>query len=643
MSGNHSNMGAPGPSHLGTWESTPPDSKPAAPDRPSMDVDIVCAGFGPATGGFLTTLTQAWTQNPADPAFESKVAPGTPLQVLCYERADDLAAGVSGVVSRANNIRASFPAFDPAAIPMAAEVKQERVLYLLDPIGASRRSLPLRLADSVLKLFRVFCIRDAAFELPFTPAFLHKHGGLVLSIGQFNQWVGSQLMASGFVQVWPGMPVAAPIFPEPSDPATRAVAGLRLSDQGVDKLGAPADSYMPGMDVRARLTVVGDGPVGAVGQKLDERFGLPAGHARREWALGMKFVIELSQDSTLQPGTVWHTFGFPEPEIFGFLYVHPDRLASVGIFIPSWLGDPARTAYRYLQHFIQHPALWRHLAGGTLRSWGAKSLEESGKHGEPFLTGDGYARIGEGSGSTNMLTGSGVDEAWTTGVQLGHAVLELLRAGQPFTQQNLAATYEKLRLLSSVDRGACEAANARNGFQRGVLRGLIGMALAGLTRGRLSLPAHIPPAPSQIRRFATRGQSGLKLRQAAELAMADGRPLHDALLSIRGWPEIPFDGQLLVTHQDALLLGGKVQAMPGFADHVVFLDKRLCIACEEKTCIAMCSGQAITLGSDGVPAFEREKCVHCGACLWNCARSPDGERSNIDFRAGSGGLHSGEN
>ncbi len=73
-------------------------------------------------------------------------------------------------------------------------------------------------------------------------------------------------MASGFVQIWPGMPVAAPIFAESSDTATRAVAGLRLADQGVDKLGAPADSFMPGMDVRARLTVVGDGPVGAVGQ-----------------------------------------------------------------------------------------------------------------------------------------------------------------------------------------------------------------------------------------------------------------------------------------------------------------------------------------------------------------------------------------
>ena len=176
-------------------------------------------------------------------------------------------------------------------------------------------------------------------------------------------------------------------------------------------------------------------PSAQLASALDERFGLPAGHARREWAVGMKFVIELPEDTTLEPGTVWHTFGFPEPEIFGFLYVHPDRLVSVGIFVPSWLGNPQRTAYRYLQHYMQHPALWRYLKHGTLRSWGAKSLEESGLHGEPFLSGDGFARIGEGSGSTNMLTGSGVDEAWTTGVQLAEAVIELLRAGLPFTQQ----------------------------------------------------------------------------------------------------------------------------------------------------------------------------------------------------------------
>ena len=613
-------------------------------DRPSMDVDIACVGFGPATGGFLTTLTKAWNENPADPAFESRVTPGMPLQVLCYERADDISSGVSGVVTLGQAIRSSFPALNPAEIPMAAEVTSERVMYLLDPIGASRRSFTLRLADALLRAAgRLLGVRDHAFTLPWTPTFLNKHGGLVLGIGQFNQWVGSQLMASGLVQIWPSTPVSAPLFSQEPGGHGRKVEGLRLADQGVDKSGAPTEGFMAGMDVRAQLTVVGDGPVGAISQSIDDKLGLPPGHAHREWALGMKFVIELPEDSPLKPGTVWHSFGFPEPEIFGFLYVHPERLVSVGIFVPAWMHDPSRTAYRYLQHYIQHPALWKVLKDGTLRSWGAKSLEESGKHGEPYLCGDGYARIGEGSGSTNMLTGSGVDEAWATGTQLGEAVIELLRAGKPFTQDNLAATYDARRRASWVERGAKEAENARNGFQDGIVKGMIGMALAGLTGGRLSLKAHIPSPYKQIRPFAANSYDALKLEDAAALAIADGRSFHDALLTARGWPEIPFDGRLLVTQQDALLMGGKVQAMPGFADHVVFRNPQLCITCGEKTCVAMCSGQAITQGEDGAPAFEREKCIHCGACLWNCGQSPDGEHSNVDFRAGAGGLHSAEN
>jgi electron-transferring-flavoprotein dehydrogenase len=653
-------MGAPGVG-CDTWEPTPSEQPASLTDGISMELDIACVGFGPAMGGFLTTLNQACSENPTDPALQSKVLPGSPLQVMCFERADDLAAGVSGVVTRARGIRATFPDLNPEEIPMAATVKHERVLYLMDPVGASRRSALLRLGDFILGLGRRLWLKDFALELPWTPRFLRKHDGLVLSIGQFNQWVASQLMSSGLVQIWPSSPVKGPLF------ANRTVVGLRLADQGVDKKGQPGEGFMPGMDVHARLTVVGDGPVGAVGRSIDELLGMPEGHARRDWAMGMKFVIELPPDESnpdgldkgslardgviadsaneqppLEPGTVWHTFGYPEPEIFGFLYVHPDRLVSVGIFVPSWMGDPARTCYRYLQHFIQHPALWRYLKNGTLRSWGAKSLEESGRRGEPFLTGNGYARIGEGSGSTNMLTGSGVDEAWTTGTQLAESVVELLRAGKPFTHQNLTDTYVKRRRASWVETAAREAEDARNGFHGGIVRGLAGMALAGITGGFLHLKPRLQPSHKQIRR-AQAAAENVERKRAAELVMEDGRPFHAALLSARGWPEIPFDGRLLITHQDALLMGGKVQAMPGFADHVTFRDLRLCAACDEKTCIAMCSGQAITMGANNLPAFEREKCVHCGGCLWNCAKSADGQHNNLEFRAGNGGLHSAEN
>ena len=124
-----------------------------------------------------------------------------------------------------------------------------------------------------------------------------------------------------------------------------------------------------------------------------------------------------------------------------------------------------------------------------------------------------------------------------------------------------------------------------------------------------------------------------------------GVSLHNALMERCGWPAIPYDGKLLISHQDALLIGGKVQAPPGYADHVVFLYPDICRECGKRVCSEACSGQAITPGPDGVPAFDREKCVYCGACLWNCSetRPDDAESGGIEFRAGAGGLHSGEN
>lgn len=608
-----------------------------------MDVDIVCAGFGPAMGGFLTTLGRGLVREDGTPAVESRTMPGLPPQVLCYERADDTGFGVSGVVTAARGIRQSFPDLDPAQIPMAAPVVEERVLYLLDPGGASRRSATLRLADRAIRLLgRLLPLEREALALPYTPPFLRKHGGLVLSLGQFTQWVGNQVLGSGAVQLWVGMPVAGPLI------EAGRVAGLRLVDQGTDRQGNPDAGYLPGMDIRAALTVVGDGPVGPVGRQLDEHFGLPPGRHRREWAVGMKLVVDLPEGTTLAPGTVLHTFGYPEPEIFGFLYVHPERVASLGIFVPSWFDSPMRTAYRYLQHWMLHPYLWRYLEGGRLRSWGAKSLFESGKQGEPYLVGDGYARIGEGSGSTNVLTGSGVDEAWTTGRLLAEGVLDLLREGAPFTREQLERAYLARRRASWVEAEGRVAERARDGFHRGVVAGLLGMALAGFTGGRLHLPGRSMPPHKRLPTAEAYYRGRLTPEEIAAVradCAARGLSAHDALMERVGWPAIPFDGKLLVSHQDALLLGGKVQAPAGYADHVVFLYPNLCAQCGTQVCVEVCSGQALTPGEGGVPAFDREKCVHCGACAWNCAQPhpQDPERGLIEFRAGAGGLHSAEN
>lgn len=611
-------------------------------ERQSMAVDIACVGLGPATAGFLTVLSRRLAATDR-PALESRASPGMPLQVVCYERADDVAFGVSGVATRARGIRAAFPGLDPSQIPMAARVVREKVVYLLDPVGASRRSAALRASDAAIRAARfALPYRTHAVELPYTPAFLHKRDGFVFAIGQLVQWMAGQVLATGTVQIWPGTPVAEAIL------EGRAVKGVRLVDQGVDRQGRPEGAYLPGMDVHAELTVVGDGPVGAVGRQLDRAVGLPPGsHGRRDWAVGMKLVVDLPEDTDLEPGTVIHTLGFPEPEIFGFLYVHPDRVASAGIFVPSWFETPARTTYRYLQHYLQHPYLWRWLERARLRSWGAKSILESGRRGEPVLAGDGFARIGECSGSTNALTASGVDEAFTTGVQLGEGVVELLEAKRPLTRENLERAYVSRRRASWVEAEGRVAEKARDGFQEGVVTGLLGMALAGATRGKLALGREAPHPAERVGTLEAFYAGRIPPAEIAALrtaCQAKGLPLHDALMDRAGWPAVPLDGRLLVTHQDALLMGGKVQAPAGYADHVTFARPELCRSCGKKVCFEICSAEAIRPGPDGVPSFDREKCVHCGACLWSCSTRLDGtDEVNLRFRAGAGGLHSAEN
>ncbi|MBP5321850.1 MAG: 4Fe-4S ferredoxin [Kiritimatiellae bacterium] len=618
-------------------------------ERQTMDADIVCVGFGPANAGFLTTLSRALLKEDGTPAFESQVMPGMPLQILCYERADDIGFGVSGVVTTGRSIRASFPDLDLAKeIPNAADVKHETMAYLFDPIGATRKSASTKFVDAVFKMgsgIRLMKGRDyKAAELPWIPPFLRKELGLTFSMGAFMSWAGAKLMESGLVQIWPGTPVSGPVMDGDK------VIGVRLADQGVDKKGNPdGAAYMPGMDIHARLTVVGDGPVGAVGRKLDDHFGLPPGNHQHDWAVGMKAVVQLPDSCTLEPGTVIHTMGFPEPEIFGFFYVYPDRSASMGIFVPSWWESPVRTSYRYLQHWMMHPYIWRHIEGGSLRSWGAKSLQESGMRGEPYLCGDGYVRIGEGSGTTNVLTNSGVDEAWRSGVILAESVIDMLKRGVPFTKGALEGSYVRRRREDGQNKELERAKYARDGFQKSFMLGMMGTGMAGITKGVCHLNVKTVPPSQKIKPMESLISEKMlrtKIHQLVDAGVREKKTIHDAVMAVEGWPEIPYDGTLLMSQQDALFKGGKVQAAGGFADHVTVEDPALCAACKTHTCVEICSAQALTPGEDGgVPAFDREKCVHCGACIWSCsqASATNADRSNIIFSAGSGGLHSNEN
>ena len=66
---------------------------------------------------------------------------------------------------------------------------------------------------------------------------------------------------------------------------------------------------------------------------------------------------------------------------------------------------------------------------------------------------------------------------------------ELAKAGQPFTKENLERTYVARRRASWVEEEGLVAEKARDGFHRGVVTGLLGMAIAGFSKGKYWIDA----------------------------------------------------------------------------------------------------------------------------------------------------------
>ena len=197
----------------------------------------------------------------------------------------------------------------------------------------------------------------------------------------------------------------------------------------------------------------------------------------------MKMVVDLPETCTLEPGTVLHTFGYPEPEIFGFLYVYPDRVASLGIFVPSWFDNPVRTAYRYLQHWMTAPVP---LAAPRGRHAALVGREVAAGVGPARRAAPGGRRlrahrrgIGQHQCADRLRRGRGLDDRRAAGAR---ACSSCCSEKKPFTRENLEDAYVARRRASWLEKEARVAEKSRDGFHEGRCAGLIGMGLTGLTR-----------------------------------------------------------------------------------------------------------------------------------------------------------------
>jgi len=144
-----------------------------------MAVDIVCVGFGPAMGGFLTTLSRNLVKEDGTPIAEShRGAPPAAAGHLLRVARTTSASGVSGVVhAGAQASRRVFRSSTRRRFRWPAPVRHEKIAYLLDPIGVSRRSLRVARGRPFDPRGQMGRCRSStrSLNLPWVPPVLRKH------------------------------------------------------------------------------------------------------------------------------------------------------------------------------------------------------------------------------------------------------------------------------------------------------------------------------------------------------------------------------------------------------------------------------------------------------------------------------------
>jgi len=415
----------------------------------TLDVDILIVGGGPA--GMSAALRLAQLQ---------KEKGGEPLAIAVLEKGREAGAHMlSGAVLDPSALRDLVPDFKQKGAPLASEVHHDAVYVLT---------------------------RTGKLKFPITPPPLVNHGNYIISLNRFVKWLAGLVEAEG-VDIFTGFSASELLF----DGST--VIGVRTGDRGIGKHGERKSTFEPGVDVRAKVTVLTDGVRGNLTKSLVRQLGLDDGRSPQMYAIGIKELWEVPKDR-IAPGTVIHTMGFPlKMEEFGggFIYVMPDGVTSVGFVAGLDYRDPMFDPHVVFQHFKRHPLVSSILEGGQMVRYGAKALPEGGWHTIPRVYADGVLIAGDAGGFLNSMRLKGIHLAMRTGMLAAETAFEAVRAGDVSAAR--LKTYADRIDSSAVRRELYPVRNVHQSFSYGLLAGVAYSGLSLVTKGwwiKDPMPAH---------------------------------------------------------------------------------------------------------------------------------------------------------
>jgi electron-transferring-flavoprotein dehydrogenase len=537
-------------------------------------MDVVFVGAGPANlSGALHLARLVKEHNEAIERGEKEGTPLGEIEIGVIEKGSYVGAhNLSGAVMDPRALRELFPDFEKDGAPLESPVKEDYFLYLTE---------------------------KRAIRSPITPPPLKNHGYYIVSLNRLTAWLGEKCEEAG-INIFPEFPGAEMLY----DLEDRVI-GVRTGDKGIDKEGKRKGNFEPGVDLHAKVTVLGEGPRGSLTKMLSERLNLNDGREPQVYSIGVKELWELPDDR-YPAGRVTHTLGFPsDTKTYGggWIYGMQNRILNIGYVTGLDYRDPLLDPHAEFQKFKQHPFVSKLLEGGKMIRYGAKTIAAGGWHAMPQIYADGVLLVGDCAGFLNSQRLKGIHTAIKSGMLAAEAIFTALLKND-FSAAQLSR-YERLVNRSWLTPELRKVRNFHAGFRHGRWLGMANAGLQFITGGRawgLFDRSRAEAGHEAMRKLSDYGYRGDNIEQRYDGLRFDGK--------------ITFNKLTDVYHAAV----GHDEDQPA---HLHVLDTNICAErCAEEygnPCQRFCPAAVYEMVEDGASGKRRlqinfSNCVHCKTC-----------------------------
>jgi electron-transferring-flavoprotein dehydrogenase len=415
----------------------PADDTPEEPIvREDLDVDVLFVGAGAASLAGAIRLAQLVKDNPD--AFPE------PPAIAVIEKGSEVGAHIlSGAVMKGMALDELLPGWQDEA-PVGHVVDDEDVVALInDKIG-----LPL----------------------PIIPPPMQNHGNYICSASRMARWLAGKAESMG-VDIFCGFPAVDVLWDGDR------VIGVQTGDKGVAANGKRKANFEAGINLKAKITIFGEGVLGHCTRLVTRKLGLDAGCNPLQFETGVKEVIRVPK-GTARAGYVMHTLGWPlDIDTLGGTWVYgmDDEHYSVGMVVSLDYHDPSTDPQYLLQKFKNHPKVAELLRGGEIVEYGAKALSAGGWYAMPQIWFDGGMLIGESAQMMDIASLKGLHMAHKSGMLAAETAFDALKAND-WSADFLNAYRERVD-NSWIKPQMWAARNFHQSFDKGLF---LGMARTGI-------------------------------------------------------------------------------------------------------------------------------------------------------------------